>query len=157
MRVVIDRQWTYALCEELTAVSYQSAIPEINNYDIIEAIVTGMVVDTYYDVHTDHRRNTWVAHVKSELLSLFRKARLKLVNIDRSDRLHASSEHYEIAEKVLQINYLDELYELIYCNYQDTNVDTVERVEFVNDTIVIRTHHTDERPGRPSVPRYRTR
>jgi hypothetical protein len=43
MRVVIDRQWTYALCEELTAVSYQSAIPEINNYDIIEAIVTGMV------------------------------------------------------------------------------------------------------------------
>ncbi len=157
MRVVIDRQWTYALCEELTAVSYQSAIPEINNYDIIEAIVTGMVIDTYYDVHMDHRRNTWVAHAKSELLSIFRKGLLRLVNIDRSDRLNISQDFYNITEEIVKMKYLDELYEFIWNTYRDTNVDTVERVEFVNDTIVIRTHHTDERPGRPSIPRYRTR
>lgn len=157
MRVVIDRQWTYALCEELTVVSYQSAIPEINNYDIIEAIVTGMVIDTYYDVHMDHRRNTWVAHVKSELLSIFRKGLLRLVNIDRSDRLNISQDFYNITEEIVKMKYLDELYEFIWNTYRDTNVDTVERVEFVNDTIVIRTHHTDERPGRPSIPRYRTR
>lgn len=157
MRVVIDRQWVYALCEELTAINYQSVISEINNYDIIEAILTGMVIDTYYDVHMDHRRNTWVAHVKSELLCIFRKGLLKLTNIDRLDRLHLSSDYYNIAEEVLKIKYLDELYEFIWATYSDTNVDTVERIEFVNDTIVIRTNHTDDRPGRSSKLHYRVR
>jgi hypothetical protein len=157
MRVVIDRQWCHAICEELTAVNYQSVIPEINNYDIIEAILTGMVIDTYYDIQMDHRRNTWTAHVKSELLSIFRKGLLKLVNIDRSDRLHLSSDFYIIAEEVLKIKYLDELYEFIWATYRDTNVDTVERIEFVNDTIIIRTNHTDDRPGRSSQLHYRAR
>lgn len=136
MRLILSVDWLHTLAEELLDHDYRSEYPDIDNYDVIAAIITGMVDDVYFDVHDPHIETRWRAHVQARLLELFRTSYLNQRTFKRSDGGFFPEHLKGLTRELSDLPSLPRLYRYIWRMLAGQVVE-VKRVEFPNDRALI--------------------
>lgn len=136
MRLILASDWLHDITDQLLDHDYRSEYPDINNYDVIIAIVTGMVDDIYFD-HTDRiDEGRWKAHVRARLHELFRNSFISRHNRNRIGRGLLPDHIHGLSSEISDLPVLPSLYRLLHRQLSGHVVE-VAKVEFPPNQVII--------------------
>ena len=140
MRIILGAEWMHTLADELLDHDYRSEYSDLDNYDVITAIITGMVDDTYFDVLDHHQESRWRAHVQARLLELFRGSYFNMRSAKRAIKSTTGifPEHlHGLTRELTELPCLPSLYRYIW-RLLSGHVVEVHKVEYpINQVIVV--------------------
>lgn len=136
MRLIISSEWLHDLADQLLEHDYRSEYPDINNYDVITAIVTGMVDDVYFDQNERIEEHRWKAHVRARLHELFRNSFMHRREVARIGRGLLPDHIHGLAAEIADMPVLSGLYRLLHRQLAGHAV-TISKVEFPPNQVII--------------------
>ena len=136
MRLILASDWLHDITDQLLEHDYRSEYPDLDNYDIIIAIITGMVDDIYFDHNERIDEGRWKAHVRARLHELFRNSFIARHDRSRIGRGLLPDHIHGLSAELSDLPVLPSLYRLLHRQLSGHVVE-VSKLEFPPNQVIV--------------------